>query len=391
MDGNREAQLPLLLSSARWRVLLVALVFAGITWGESLAQTVHHGIAMHGQPALPDGFKRLPYAEPGAPKGGKFVQGVLGTFDSLNPFVVKGIAPPAIRGYVVEGLLTRGHDEPFTLYGLVAESVETDAERSFVTFRLNPAARFSDGKPVTADDVVFSWQLLRDKGRPNHRTYYAKVKSVKVIGPREVRFDLTGSNDRELPLILGLMPVLAKHATVAEKFEETSFQAPLGSGPYVVSAVDPGKSFTLKRDPNYWGRDVPINSGFWNFDEVRFDYYRETNSYMEAFKRGLYDVRHELDPSRWQTGYDFPAVREGSVLKEALPTGVPKPSLFMVFNTRRECSATYACVRRFLFCSISSGSTTVIFSISIAVPAAISMDRNCRRMGGRRLRAKKRC
>jgi peptide/nickel transport system substrate-binding protein len=335
MTANRASHVHLPLSWACWRVLLVALLFAGSTWGETLAQTMRHGIAMHGQPALPDGFKRLPYAEPGAPKGGQFVQGVLGTFDSLNPFVVKGIAPPAIRGYVVESLMTRGYDEPFTLYGLVAESVETDAEASFVTFRLNPAARFSDGKAVTAEDVVFSWQLLRDKGRPNHRTYYAKVNNVKVIGPREVRFDLSGSNDRELPLILGLMPVLAKHATVTERFEETSFQAPLGSGPYVVSAVDPGKNFTLKRDQNYWGRDLSINSGFWNFDEVRFDYYREANSQMEAFKRGLYDVRHELDPGRWQTAYNFSALREGRVVKEALPTGAPKPSLFMVFNTRR--------------------------------------------------------
>jgi peptide/nickel transport system substrate-binding protein len=217
----------------------------------------------------------------------------------------------------------------------VAETVETDAERSFVTFRLNPAARFSDGKAVTPEDVIFSWQLLRDKGRPNHRTYYAKVNKAEAIGPREVRFDLSGSNDRELPLILGLMPVLAKHATAAETFEDTSFRAPLGSGPYLVSAVDPGKSFTLKRDPNYWARDLPINRGFWNFDEIRFDYYREANSHMEAFKRGLYDVRHEIDPARWETAYGFAAVRESRVVKEALPTGVPKTSSYLVFNTRR--------------------------------------------------------
>jgi peptide/nickel transport system substrate-binding protein len=300
-----------------------------------MREGMRHGIAMHGEPALPEGFNRLPYAEPGAPKRGQFIQGVLGTFDSLNPLIVKGIAPSFIRGYVVESLMARGYDEPFTLYGLVAETVETDAERSFVTFRLNPAARFSDGKAVTPEDVIFSWQLLRDKGRPNHRTYYAKVNKAEVIGPREVRFDLSGSNDRELPLILGLMPVLAKHATAAETFEDTSFRAPLGSGPYLVSVVDPGKSFTLKRDPNYWGRDLPINGGFWNFDEIRFDYYREANSHMEAFKRGLYDVRHEIDPGRWETAYGFPAVREGRVIKEALPTGVPKTSSYLVFNTRR--------------------------------------------------------
>jgi len=302
---------------------------------ETRAGEPRHAIAMHGEPAMPAGFTRLPYANPDAPKGGRLVQGVLGTFDSLNPLIVKGIAPSSIRGYVVEGLMTRGFDEPFTLYGLIAQAVETDAQRSYVTFHLDPAARFSDGKPITPEDVIFSWQLLRDKGRPNHRTYYAKVVKAETIGERAVRFDLAGSDDRELPLILGLMPVLAKHAVNPDTFEETSFQAPLGSGPYVVGEVDPGKSFTLKRNPDYWGRHLAITRGLWNFDELRFDYYREVNSHLEAFKRGLYDVRNEQDPGRWQTAYDFAAVREGRVIKEALSTGVPKISSFFVFNTRR--------------------------------------------------------
>jgi peptide/nickel transport system substrate-binding protein len=302
---------------------------------EAHAAEARHAIAMHGAPALPEGFTRVPYANPAAPKGGRLVQGVLGTFDSLNPLIVKGIAPPSIRGYVVESLMARGYDEPFTLYGLIARSVETDAQRSYVTFHLDPAAKFSDGKPVTAEDIIFSWQLLRDKGRPNHRTYYAKVVKAEAIGEQAVRFDLSGSDDRELALILGLMPVLAKHAVKPETFEETSFQAPLGTGPYVVGEVDPGKSVTLKRNPDYWGRDLAINRGLWNFDEVRFDYYREANSHLEAFKRGLYDLRVEHDPGRWQTAYDFAAVRDGRVLKEALPTGVPKASTYFVFNTRR--------------------------------------------------------
>jgi peptide/nickel transport system substrate-binding protein len=302
---------------------------------EAHTAEARHAIAMHGAPALPEGFTRLPYANPAAPKGGRLVQGVLGTFDSLNPLIVKGIAPPSIRGYVVESLMARGYDEPFTLYGLIARSVETDAERSYVTFHLDPAAKFSDGRPVTAEDVIFSWQLLRDKGRPNHRTYYAKVAKAEALGEQAVRFDLAGSDDRELALILGLMPVLAKHAVKPETFEETSFQAPLGTGPYVVGEVDPGKRVTLKRNPDYWGRDLAINRGLWNFDEVRFDYYREANSHLEAFKRGLYDLRIEHDPGRWQTAYDFAAVRDGRVLKEALPTGVPKASTYFVFNTRR--------------------------------------------------------
>ena len=323
--------------AAAGSVLLIALAICGSPGALRQAHTAEprHAIAMHGAPALPEGFTRLPYADPAAPKGGRLVQGVLGTFDSLNPLIVKGIAPPSIRGYVIESLMARGYDEPFTLYGLIARAIETDAQRSYVTFYLDPAAKFSDGKPVTAEDIIFSWQLLRDKGRPNHRTYYAKVAKAEALGEQAVRFDLSGSDDRELALILGLMPVLAKHAVKPETFEETSFQAPLGSGPYLVGEVDPGKSITLKRNPDYWGRDLAINRGLWNFDEVRFDYYREANSHLEAFKRGLYDLRNEHDPGRWQTAYDFAAVRDGRVLKEALPTGVPKLSSYFVFNTRR--------------------------------------------------------
>jgi peptide/nickel transport system substrate-binding protein len=321
---------------AAYCALLLVLLLWGSFHAGARAGEAHYGIAMHGELAMPENFARLPYADPAAPKGGRLVQGVLGTFDSLNPFIVKGIAAPSTRNYVVESLMARGYDEPFSLYGLIASSVETNAQRSYVIFHLNPAARFSDGAPVTAEDVVFSWKLFRDKGRPNYRTYYAKVSKAEIIGERAVRFDLSGSNDHELPLILGLMPVLAEHAVTADTFEETSFRPLLGSGPYLVSAVDPGKSVTLKRNPDYWARDLPINRGLWNFDELRYDFYREANSYMEAFKRGLYDARNELDPTRWQTAYSFPAVRDGLVVKEAFRTGLPKPSNYFVFNTRRE-------------------------------------------------------
>ncbi|HLH94593.1 MAG TPA: extracellular solute-binding protein [Xanthobacteraceae bacterium] len=301
---------------------------------------------MHGEPALPEGFQAARYVNPDAPKGGRLVEGVLGSFDSLNPFIVKGLMAQGIRspfvsgsnivaGYVVESLMARGYDEPFTLYGLIARTVETDAARSYVTFNLDPAARFSDGVPVTPEDVLFSWQLLRDHGRPNHRLYYSKVARAEIIGERAIRFDLTGSNDRELPLILGLMPVLPKHAINPETFEDSTLVAPIGSGPYVIGKVEPGKSVTLQRDPNYWGRDLPINRGFWNFDEIRFDYYRDANSYHEAFKRGLFDLRTETDPGRWQTAYDFPAVRDGRVARESFGNGLPKASSFYVFNTRR--------------------------------------------------------
>lgn len=317
-------------------MVLACLVALGCGHGADRATAgPSHAIAMHGEPALPMDFTALRYANPQAPKAGRLVQGVLGTFDTLNPFVVRGLAAQSVRGHVVESLMARGYDEPFTLYGLLAQSVETDDDRTFVTFTLNPAARFSDGKPVTADDVVFSWQLLRDKGRPNHRTYYAKVRKAEITAEGAIRFDLTGSDDRELPLILGLMPVLPKHAINPDTFEETTFEPPLGSGPYIVKNVQPGRSLIFARNPSYWGKDLPINRGFWNFDEIRFDYYRDDNTYFEAFKKGLYDVRAELDPSRWQTGYDFPAIRDGRVIKEGFPTGLPKGFSGFVFNTRR--------------------------------------------------------
>jgi peptide/nickel transport system substrate-binding protein len=302
--------------------------------GKALAAE-SYAIAMHGAPALAADFTHMPYAKPDAPKGGRLIWGVLGTFDSLNPFIVRGLAVQQIRGFVVESLMSRGNDEAFTLYGLIARSVETDDARSYVTFRLDPRARFSDGKPITADDVLFSWALLRDRGRPNHRQYYAKVAKAEALDPLTVRFDFGGANDRELPLILGLMPVLPRHAVDPETFEETTMTGPVGSGPYRVSAVKPGASVTLTRNPDYWGRDLPANRGLWNFDEVRIDYYREANGQFEAFKRGLYDFRVETEPLRWHEGYDFPAARSGELIRDTIKTGMPQPSEYLVFNTRR--------------------------------------------------------
>jgi peptide/nickel transport system substrate-binding protein len=325
-----------------WRSCVRAFFGSILAFGISLATYANevsaeesYAIAMHGAPALPADFTHMPYANPDAPKGGRLVQGLLGTFDSLNPLIVRGLAVQQIRGFVVESLMARGNDEAFTLYGLLAKSVETDDIRSYVTFRLDPRARFSDGQPVLAEDVLFSWALLRDHGRPNHRQYYSKVVKADASDPRTVRFDLSGVNDRELPLILGLMPVLPKHAVDVATFEETSMSPPVGSGPYHVSAVKPGASVTLTRNPDYWGRDLPVNRGLWNFDEIRLDFYREANGQFEAFKRGLYDFRVETEPLRWHEGYDFPAARNGEVIRDTIKTGMPQPSEFLVFNTRR--------------------------------------------------------
>jgi len=326
------------LRAAAHRVALAVALALGLAAAMAASRLVaeeSNGIAMHGKPALAPGFSHMPYANPEAPKGGRLTWGVLGTFDSLNPLIVKGLAVQQVRSYVLESLLTRGNDEPFTLYGLLARSVETDEERSYVTFRLDPRARFSDGTPVHADDVLFSWALLRDHGRPNHRQFYSRVAKAEVLDALTIRFDLAGANDRELPLILGLMPVLPRHAVDVATFEETTMTGLVGSGPYRVGAVKPGASVTLIRNPDYWGRDLPVNRGLWNFDEVKIDFYRESNGQFEAFKRGLYDFKVETEPLRWHDGYDFPAARNGEVVRNVIKTGMPQPSEFLVFNTRR--------------------------------------------------------
>ena len=294
------------------------------------------GIAMHGLPALAGAFSHFPYANPAAPKGGRLVLGAQGTFDSVNPFPVKGLtAAHGITTFLIEPLMRRSLDEPFTLYPLIARAADVPADRSAVTFRLDPRARFSDGRPVTSDDVRFTFELLREKGRPNYRNAYGKVAQVETPDPHTIRFDLAGANDRELPLILGLMPVLAKHAVDPAAFDATSFTPLLGSGPYVVGEVRPGESITYRRDANYWGADLSANRGTFNFDEVRYDYYRDANSLFEAFKAGLVDVRFESDPTRWLNGYDIPAVRDGRIVREALPNRLPKGMSGFVFNTRR--------------------------------------------------------
>jgi peptide/nickel transport system substrate-binding protein len=327
------------LGAVTW--VLLALGLLSLSGARNAPAAESYAISMHGAPAVPADFTHMPYANPDAPKGGRLVESMLGTFDSLNPLIVRGAAVQQIRGLpferglVLESLMVRGNNEAFTLYGLLAKTVATDDVRSYVTFRVDPSARFSDGQPVTADDVLFSWQLLRDHGRPNHRQYYSKVAKAEVLDPLSVRFDFGGAPDRELPLILGLMPILPRHAVDAATFEETSMTAPMGSGPYRVTSVRPGASVTLTRNPDYWGRDLPVNRGLWNFDEIRLDYYREANGEFEAFKRGLYDFRAEPEPLRWHNGYDFPAARNGEMIREATRIEMPQPSQFLVFNTRR--------------------------------------------------------
>jgi peptide/nickel transport system substrate-binding protein len=312
----------------------VAVVGSLLAGAATAAERPSHGIAMHGEPELPETFTHFPYVNPEAPQGGILRQTVTGTYDSLNPFIVRGQPVDAVRTYVFESLMSRNRAEAFTLYGLIAQSIEVAPDRTRVTFHLDPRARFSDGEPVTAGDVVFSFETLRDHGRPNHRAYYSKVDRIETPDDRTVTFHLQ-DGDRELVLILGLMPIVPRHALEGRDFEATTLDPPIGSGPYTVAEVRPGERIVFRKNPDYWGRDLPAARGLWNFDEIRLEYYRDNQAAFEAFKKGLSDVRVETDPTRWSRGYDFPAMAEGRVILEAIPTGLPAPVSGLVFNTRR--------------------------------------------------------
>jgi len=317
--------------------LALAALLAAFAPGVPLfAAEPTHGLAMHGAPALPEDFDHFPYADPQAPKGGRLRVGLAGTFDSLNPFNVKsGSTAQGLIGNVFQGLMARSQDEPFTLYPLIAQSIDIDPGRTRVTFHLDPRAHFSDGKPITSEDVLFSFNLLKAKGRPQQRIAYGLVKSAKAPDAHTVSYDLTGVGDRELPLILAIMSVLPKHATDVERFSDATLAKPVGSGPYVVAEAQAGSRLLLKRDPDYWGADVPSQRGLYNFDEIDIQYFRDGNSLFEAFKAGLIDYRDETSTTRWSTGYDFPTLREGRVVREALKNDNPKGLNGFVFNTRR--------------------------------------------------------
>lgn len=317
-----------------WALLAIASLLSALP--QSAAASPAHGIAMHGEPELPAGFTHFPYANPQAPKGGRLLLGQFGAFDSLNPFNLKaGSAVHGLIGPVFQTLMMRSLDEPFTLYGLVAESIETSQQRDFVIFHLNPKARFSDGRPVTSADVKFSFELLGKRGRPQHRAAFALVKGFSTPDERTVRFDLVGADDRELPLILALMPVLPAHATDVENFDNASLKIPVGSGPYRVGAIKPGQQIVFERIRDYWGETLPAQRGFNNFDTIRIDYFRDTTALHEALKAGLIDYRDESDPTRWLNGYNFPAITDGRLIRQVKTLGGAKGLTGYAFNTRR--------------------------------------------------------
>ncbi len=303
-----------------------------------------HAIAMHGEPRYSAGFRRFDYIDPSAMKGGELVVGALGTFDSLNPFILQGNSPQAqydisyllVQVHTFESLMMRGHDEPFSLYGLIANSVETPEDRSWVEFELRAEARFSDGTSITTDDVIFSWQTLKDQGRPNMRRYYSLVDRIEQPAPGKVRFVFKDTGNRELPLIMGLMPILSKAFFEPRQFDRSSLDVPLGSGPYVISQVEPGRRITFSHNPNYWGNGLAVNRGRHNFDDIRYDFFRDSATLFEAFKRGDVLLRYERSAKNWATGYDFSATKDGRVQRKEFAHGRPSDMYGFVFNTRRE-------------------------------------------------------
>lgn len=291
-------------------------------------------LAMFGDAAWPDGITAAPpWVEPNATGGCTLHLGEVGTFDTMNPYIVLGV-PARGLGLVFESLMARSPDEPFTLYPLIAQSVELAPDRSAITFHLDPRARFQDGSPVRADDVLFSFENLRDHGKPHTRTYYAAVTHVQALDEHTVRFDLVPGN-WEMPLIMGLMPVLSKAYFDRVGFERTSLEAPMGTGPYRVVTIAPGSRVVYRRDPDYWARDLPINAGRNNFETIDYQWYRDANVALQAFTAGDLDVRFENDAARWASAYKGPALTDGRLLMEEIPHGRPSGLEGIAWNQRR--------------------------------------------------------
>ncbi len=313
---------------------LIALVLPlALLPGWAAAQPTH-GIAMYGEPALPPDFAHLPHVNPDAPKGGRIVQGEVGSFDSLNPHILKGRTPWQLQYLAYESLLGRNYDEPFALYGLLAESVETDDARSFVEFTLREEARFSDGSPVTVEDVLWSYEILGTEGHPRFHGTWTRVASAEATGPRSVRFTFT-EPDRELPLIMGLRPILQKAQWEGVDFAESGTSIiPIGTAPYVIDRFEAGRYVYLRRNPDYWGRDLPFMRGQANLDEIRMEFFGDGTAMFEAFTSGLLNTMRETNANSWNTRYNFPAVQAGEIVKSEIPHQRPSGIAGFVMNTR---------------------------------------------------------
>lgn len=318
------------------RASVLALAWLPLMGFSGLADASgQHALTLYGEPPkYPASFRHFDYVNPDAPKGGVLRQAGFGSFDTLNPFINKGVAADDI-GLIYDTLTKGSLDEPFTVYGLLAERIERAPDNTWVRFHLRPQARFHDGQPVTAEDVVFTFNTLLSKGSPQYRAYYADVDSVSAEAPLKVRFDFKHANNRELPLILGQLPVLPKHWWESRDFSAGNLEPPLGSGPYRVERVEPGRSVSYTRVSDYWGQDLAVNRGFNNFDRVVVDYYRDNTIALQAFKAGQFDFREERSAKNWATAYNVPAVRDGRIVREEIANHSPAGMQGFIFNIRR--------------------------------------------------------
>ncbi len=322
--------------STRRLVAAIALAHCGLAAPAIAAEDLvgAHALSMFGDVKYAPDFAHFDYADPNAPKGGSIKLAAIGTFDSLNPWILKGVAG-AGSTQIYDSLLSNSSDEPFTEYGLLVESIDMPADRSWVAFTLREEARWHDGVPVTVDDVIWTFEALTTKGNPFFRQYYADVSAVEATGPRTVRFTFGDTTNQELPLIVGQISILPKHYWAEHDFAATTLEPPLGSGPYRIAALEPGRSITLERVADYWGRDLPINRGRHNIDTIRYDYYRDATVAIEALKAREFDFRVENNSKEWATAYDLPAVAEGRMVKELIDHEIPTGMQGFWFNTRR--------------------------------------------------------
>lgn len=323
------------MNPRRWFALAFVLGLTALPGAAAQAQegVKHHALTLGDAPKYGPDFKHLDYVNPDAPKGGTITTGVTGTFDSLNPFIIKG--NPAGLGGLYETLTTSPDDDSLTEYGLLAESMEVAEDKSWVIYNLRPEARWHDGKPVTADDVIFTFSTLIEKGNPVYRYYYADVEKAEKLGDLRVKFQFRHGGNRELPVIMGQLAILPKHWWETRKFEDVLLEPPLGSGPYKVGKVDMGRSVTMERVPDYWGKDLPVNIGTDNYDRMVTTYFQDPQVQMEAFKAGTLDLRAENSAKRWATEYNFPAVKDGRVKTEKIPHKNPAGIQGFIFNMRK--------------------------------------------------------
>ena len=293
-----------------------------------------HGIAVFGKLKYASDFKHFDYVNPSAPKGGEVKLAAIGTYDSLNPFIVKGNIAAGIST-TFESLMVGSLDEPQSVYGLIAKSANIAPDKSYIEFTMRPEARFQDGSKLTADDVVFSFYTLKKEGSPSYRISLEQISSVEKLGDYKVKFNFSDKTKRELPLIAATMPIISKAYYSTHEFNKTTLEVPLGSGAYLVKSIDAGRSIVYERVKDYWGKDLPVNIGQNNFDIIRFDMYRDETVALEAFKSGAYDLREENVSRVWATGYDSPALQAGKIKKEVIPNQVPQGMQGFVFNLRK--------------------------------------------------------